>query len=634
MDAIVSKRASDEKDLMKIAQADCYLGLIQEVCQPNLGNEVRHYARALDTLSRCPRSRESRALEARIRLRRLLLFAHQERWARAEDERGRLADLAADLPSFPPSVPGIGEPFAWELVPLVVSSAQKTDAEPMELALALFKMLGLTPGSDQLANAASVLGRHLVSAQRFDALLTLHKAYPTPTLLPAFSRAILSLEDAGESAQSFDLLSQAVHAFPGQEAALENAAGALLKQALKEDDLDLASKLLTLLPRPALASTIRLYLEKSDKAPAAEDLTGIASILRQIRPLKISVEEQNAMTAAILHLADLLQKKERWSQIQDLHAMWPVPELAPLLARSVKALAATGTVDGEDAALALLRYANTCSLRESPEIQTAAMDLARRGAGAKGAESYALILSVQRAFPTPPLLDLAADAMRDLIKARAPSQALSFFASARVEFGPPAQRLLPDVIEVLRALPVDQASQALADLRSAVRQPLQARIQDEQRWQLECGDLYLAIGRSDKAVDLWNELSTADHLDTELLCLATLRLCGWSLVQGQPLPLEIWAPATVAEEFPEEARLLARYVTGGLVSQELEAGLLRLDAPRIFSEAEWDIARALRARAEGRIQDAQQLLWSAVQKAAPDRAWPTYLIQTERQDPL
>jgi hypothetical protein len=226
---------------------------------------------------------------------------------------------------------------------------------------------------------------------------------------------------------------------------------------------------------------------------------------------------------------------------------------------------------------------------------------------------------------------VAREALRDLIKRKAQSDALSFFASARVAFGGEATALTPQIVDLLRSLPMDQASQALADLRATVRQPLEGRTQEEHRWQLECGDLYLVIGRRDRAADLWSELTTTDNLEPELVSRATIRLCGLSLADDKPLPLAIWTPATAEDGFPEEARLLARYVTGSLVSQELKEGLRLLEAPKFFSAAEWDVARALRARAEGRLDAADRYLWSAAQKAGPDRAWPSYLLNTDQR---
>jgi hypothetical protein len=461
--------------------------------------------------------------------------------------------------------------------------------------------------------------------------LTLHKAHPTRALLPAFGQAIAALEGKGDRARAFELLEYAVRSFPGQGDALEKVAGSLLRRALNEGDQELAAKTLDLLPRPGLATALRQFLEKLDAAPAAETLESHAALLRRMRQVKLADDERKALTSAVVRLAAHLLTEARWSEIQELHTTWPAVELGPALAQSVLALATVGTVETEDAALAILRYANAGNLRDVPEIQAAAVQLAKRGGSARGEDSYSLILSVQRAFPIPELLDVAATALRDLIKREAQDQALSFVASARVEFGSSGQLLLPQVVGLLRSLPMDQASRDLAVLRDTVQQGLQGRSQEEHRWQLECGDMYLAIGSTEKATDLWSELTTAGNVEPDLVCRAAIRLCGSNLSQGQPLPLvEIWAPA-MAEGFPEETRLLARYVTGGLVSQELEAGLRRLGAPKFFSDAEWDIARALRAHSEGRTKDAQQLLLSAAKKAGPHRAWPSYLMQEERK---
>jgi predicted Ser/Thr protein kinase len=630
LEAIVDKRELEEKDPLKIAQAAYYLGLIQEICQPATGADARNYARSLDTLTRCPNNHDSRALEARVRLRRLILFARQGRWARAEEERSRLATLATDLPAFPPVVPGIGEPYGWELVPLLPFALQHADAEPRELALSIVKLLGLPPGSDQLARVAAELGRQLAGAQRYDDLLALQKAYPTPALLPAFKQAMEGAIAAGNRTRSFELFDLALHSMAGQPASLEGVAAALFVRALAEDDLDMATKVFDLLPRPALATALRQTLERMDAPRITKRLKEYLGLLRRVRTIELSAEERKVLTVCVVGLANGFRAESRWQDIRELHAAWPVPELAPPLAQAILALADVRTVDAENEALGLLRYASAQNLKDSPELQTAALQFARKGAVGRTEDSNALILSVHRAFPIPKLIELASDALRDLTKRKAQGQALSFFGSARIEFGREAECLRPYVIDVLRSLPQNQASQALADLRVAVRQPIQGKTQEEYLWQLECGDLYLAIGRVEKAAELWNELALADRLDPEMAARVTLRLCGWNLAQGHLLPLEIWAPATVAEDYPEEARLLARFVTGALVSQELETGLQRLPEPRVFTEAEWDVARALRARAEGREGDSVQLLWSAADRAGAARTWPHYLLDMLR----
>lgn len=630
LEAIVDKQELGEKDPLKIAQAAYYLGLIQEICLSATGADARNYARALDALTRCANNRDTRMLEGRIRLRRLILLIRQERWARAEEERTRLAVLAADLPAFPPPVAGIGEPLAWELVPLFPALLQRGEAEPRELAFALFNLLGLSPGSEQLGRNAAELGRQLASGQRYDDLLALHQAFPAPTLLPAFKQALEGAIAAGNRERAFELLEISLQGLAAPPDTLEGPGAALLQRTLREDDLTQANRIFELLPRPALAHALRQTLEQLDAVNVIGRLKDYLGLLRRVHTMDLGEEDRRGLTACVVRLANRSRTDSRWQDVRDLHAAWPMPQLAVPMAQAVLALAELRTVEAENEALSLLRYAAAQNLKDSADLQSAALQFASKGAVGRSEDAHALILSVHRAFPVPKLIELASDALRDLTQRKAQGQALSFFGSARIEFGREAERLRPQIVDLLRSLPQNQASQALADLRVAVRQPIQDKTHEEQQWQLECGDLYLAIGRTEKAAELWNELAVAERLDPEMTARITLRLCGWNLAQGHLLPLEIWTPATVADDIPEEARLLARFASGRLVPQEFEACLQRIPDPRIFTDAEWDVARALRARAEGRDSDSVQLLESAADRAGATRTWPHYLLDMLR----
>ena len=639
LDAIVGKKGvTEDKDLLKIAQAYYYLGLIQEICHPEGRGEVRYYARSLDVLSQLSPEREKataltpsfRALEGRLHVRRLVRAFQRGMTGRAEDELARLAALQDALASFPPATPGLGEPFAWELVPLFKTILEHRDKEDCDQALALFKVLGLPTGSAELSRAAAELGLALAAAERADDLIALHKAHPAPSLVPAFILMTQKSLAKGALPAALETLKYAGKAFVEGDARakLAGAGAELLEKAVRTQNCACAREVLELLPRPALVAALGRALDALPEAPPAKEMKDLAALLKGAAQVAdVPANDGAAVFNGLLKTAQKLIAAGRPQEVQTLHEAWPDARLAPAFAQAIRGLAVSADAKAEPDALALLRYARDHDLGRNPELIAAAVFLAQQYAAADEKSGYPHLLGIQRAFPTRELLDRAEQILRGLAEAKKQGAALSFYGSARVVFGPATARLTPIALGVLETLPAAQATRTLADLLRKVGEALQETPPEVHLWQLECADLYLALGQTDRAVELYGEVHAAAATEPEVLPRSTLRLCAWNLYRGHPLPVEMWTPVLNAVDWPEEAKLMARLVTSAVLSVDLDAELRRLNGPSYFTEAEWDVARALQARTGGNQGDAQTLLWQAGRKAAPARGWPNSLIR-------
>jgi hypothetical protein len=631
LDAIVSKTGlTEDQDLLRVAQAYYFLGLIQEICHAQGQGDTRYYARALDTLTRCQPGHERRGLEALLRLRRLVRALQQGPASRAEDELARVADLKDELPAFAPPTPGIGEPYGWELAPFIPLLARSSNRAAQERALGLFRLLGLTPGAPELGQASCELARALAAEERGQDLLALNRAFPVPEQLPAFVTLLETLVVKQQWDAARDVLSYAARSFaePSAHQRLQGPAAELMIWAVRGKRFDAARGTLDLLPRPALVRAIATALEEKPETPTKDELVELASLIQRARTVPgLDGERGTAISASLLRIALGLVDAGRCQEARALHEAWPDARLAPALAKAVAALAALNTQKAEDEALELLRYCSGQPAGRHPEVAQAAVFLARTRSASGDKDSYAVILKTQRAYPTPELLDVADPVLRKLQEARLYGEALSFYGSARVLFGSAAARLASRAIAVLEALPAQQASGALADLRQKVSQELAGQALEDSLWRMECGDLALALGLGERALAGFGELLADPRTPAEALARVTLRLCAWNSLRGAPLSPEIWAPVVNGPEYPEEARLLARYLTGAVLSEELDNELRRLGGASFFSDAEWDVARALHARAEGNERSAQGLFWEAARKAAPERAWPNSLFR-------
>ncbi|MFH0939514.1 MAG: protein kinase [Planctomycetota bacterium] len=189
---------TDNKDHYSKARAMYLLALIQEICNPTRSPGLGLYTDALLELDQL---RNQKLLAERTELRQVLLLrraigcAKQKRWAAFKDY------LKANWRG----EETIGEPLAWGLQAPLEQVLNSPDlALKLDAALMVFQRLGLCPGSIRLGNVAKNVA--LLLENRFDDLIALHSAYPTPLLHDTFFEAMQHATSNNQLASALQLL--------------------------------------------------------------------------------------------------------------------------------------------------------------------------------------------------------------------------------------------------------------------------------------------------------------------------------------------------------------------------------------------------------------------------------------------
>ena len=296
---------ADEKDWLRIAQAAFHLALIQDInaqeaefAASKAGRvlpppqESEHNNRALDALNRCRPSKETQELRVLISLRRLARAVRQEHWSVVGELLDKLARLGVETESAAGGR-GLGEPFAWELQPVLLALLRHKAPQAFEHALALNALLGIAPGSRALDQAGSEIALLLAGNKRKKELFALHKTRPTPAMLLAFSK--LMRQDLAEDAfqEMFKTLAYVQKHFQGvlAESEVVKLAAEALKRTLPAKRLALATAVLKQVPNPELSAELRALLPSSAKDLEAEDFPELLELLKQGRRLGQSLPE-------------------------------------------------------------------------------------------------------------------------------------------------------------------------------------------------------------------------------------------------------------------------------------------------------------------------------------------------------
>ena len=290
--AILESRDSikDDQDRLKVARACYYLGLLQDLFYPKARAESPYYAEALDLLEKCQAvPKEKRAIEALIRLNRIEHAFARSDWNYFDAEMKHLARVEGALAGLPAAGTGLGEPYGWELQPVLLASLKTR--EHFTRSVALFERMRLPPGSRLLDQASATLAMTLVSFDRIPELKKLQQAYPAGCLLPAFTAAIQrALTQWDNDALALEILGYSVREFQGLEVAepLDQAAGSLLAYCVRARRFPNAEKVLSLRPRPAVLPPLGQALAVKSVELNREDLDPVLALLKQTRTISES----------------------------------------------------------------------------------------------------------------------------------------------------------------------------------------------------------------------------------------------------------------------------------------------------------------------------------------------------------
>jgi hypothetical protein len=243
------------------------------------------------------------------------------------------------------------------------------------------------------------------------------------------------------------------------------------------------------------------------------------------------------------------------------------------------------------------------------------------------ARTYPVIMTLQRAYAAPELLSLCSKVMLEMRKQNRYEEMVLFYAQARLEFGAGARELTPLAIAALENVTSsEQRSQLLATLWFTVHGKLVERdlTRDAQQWQLEYGDVELALNHWDKARERYQALCNGDETEMELRARAALRLAVLQHARpGTRSVAELLLPVLAIAGMPDEYEIAARLIgfPERLRLEDLDAQLKEARAPLRLTDAEWDLMRGVRLRLDGRMTEAREALAAAAVKADPSRAW-------------
>ncbi|HYF48219.1 MAG TPA: serine/threonine-protein kinase [Planctomycetota bacterium] len=639
---------AEGEDLYKKALALYQLGMIQEICTPQQPFRDKYIQSiyALEQLLRDEKAADrARALKREVQIRKVISFAKDKNWAAFTEELKR-ACRSGDR---------IGEPLAWELqgvLEMAIKAAEKERS--IDAGLCIIQRLGLRPGSARIGKAAAELAMLLVveGSSRISDLIALHTAYPAPELKPAFFEAIHRAAQNNQVADGLLLLQymENVATAEADQQMLAHVAGELAASALRMRKYGDASKVVTQVHAPIVFKSLATEMELRQKELATEDFADFVGVLLPSVSAHMpkDLETHKRIADACDKIARLLASIGRVSEMIELHKALRGTQnksdarLASAFASTIQQLAASEDDARQDQALDLLRYCASHVVSGDPELRLAALALAKQQAGIDD-NRYARILSIQKAYPAPELLELSLEVMLELNKRQLYAEAVVFYSQARVVFRDENGRLMASVITSLNNLRSDdQRAQLLTTMWHTVRGEFDAQKDEfaERRWRLDYGDVLFSLGLSDRAREVYQHVATAHKADPQAGAKASLRLA--TLVYLHPdtaQPGEFLQPMLANEELAAEFKLAARTLGAGepLRADELDKELKALQPPLALSPAEWALFKGIRLRLEGRQAEAATVLNAASTLSSQNGpAWvlapATKLLRT-RDDP-
>lgn len=648
------KVTASGQDAFKRARAKYQLGLIQEICVPAAGRELTWYTDALNDLDEMPpddpRLRERGKLASEIHHRKMIRFAKIKQWNGVIDELNEAWNGAS-----------VGEPLAWELhgvLEMLLREKEPDAGVKMMAALTIFQRLGIEPGSQKFGRWAEELAGLLNAERRFDDLIALHKAFPTPMLTDEFFAAARKALEKNQFDVAMQMIAY-ITPFCRTEKELKLAAEAgcdYVAAAMKTKHFQEATRMFASMPSLPALKALCQEIEIQAKELADDDFYSF--LTKVLQPVMASMPQDQAATKLIDASLDKLCKEiiaaGRVTKLQKLHETVRGPKalmdsrLSESFARAVLQLSQNGDAGSYSQALSLLKYCSAHVTQSDTEIRRAAYSLAKPKAKVDENRSYFAILTIQDAYPTPELLNLSRDVMLELNHPQKQryEEAVMFFSQARVDFGTDARALTPLALGALEKVrSPDQRSQLMNSIWLTVNGQYEQqhtaaaeRLFEQQQigaaarqWRLEYGDMELTLNLWDRARETYLSLLdtrptiwSLKMIEPELRARASLRLGVLGMARaGRGNPNDYLLPLLTTENTQDEYKLAARFLgtPDQIPISDLEAQLKQLRAPLLLSESEWDLIRGLRLRQEGSTVAAATAFRVAESKSSSARSW-------------
>lgn len=586
------------------ALANIYHGLIDE-SQNQFARAEQSYDKAVDLLGSCGDSEKVRDAMALLRTRRVscAALAGQSSY-NLSGELEHLRQFIAETPD----QAGLGAPLAWDLEPAALALVQKHD---FDNALALFRVLGLPPGMDELDNAALTLGRQLAENRPFQDLVKLNKGYPTPKLAECFRTAFYAACKRNDFSGA-----EAAYAYLRDELArtpdgLKDPAGELAAVALRNGDIRSARTVLENLRTTAeRLRACGVALKSAAEALSKSDLKPIVTLVREYS------RQGAAATTALAEFNDgrralclALAAVGKVSEIIDQYEAAPDQRMHAVFAPAIQTLTESGDPARLEDALTLLDYASRFAPSAGASLEVEAVRLADKRLKTNLDKPTAWLLRVYSAFPTPKLVESAAKIMKELA-AKDPHEAANLFVELRKTIGPLAGSLAPDAAVGFDKIDAAERERLLVDMQETIFNKL--ALDKRAAWRISCADLHMGLRDFERARAVYHEYFKSPEIALPQHAQLALRLGALYMEPYHLDPQSLWQDLLDSKE-PEEVRLAARFLLGQTPPAEYEAELRRLGPGTVFSEVDWELVRWLGLQRYSANKDFQKPLQDAQQ---------------------
>ena len=646
------------------ARAKFYLGLIGEIsANGQMDDVISSYLDAKKTLSHVrplkstPQYAEQAELLREIRMRLAVCYAKKNDWLHASD---RWQALDEELAQGWMGSARVGETLGWELQSVLDLVQREPNKEAvMGPALNIFKRSGLDPISTRVSENAKSFGMLLSVKGRFVELRELYTAVPTPALFDVFAdaagRALPAMPDdalklltflPAETSKALALNGPKISKLTARAVDVVSA----LAKARRWQDAQIV-----VFRYPTKDVCIRFFDDlpadavtpESSAAFYADCLPKVLAIMPRDEAVRVALDRE------LDRIGRMLTDNARYPELISLHTALrqggskPDARLAAYFGEAVEKLSTVGDGDSDELAFKLLKYASEHVARSHASLRQAATEMARRKAYNGDDASFKAIVRIKEAYPAARLSAFAKQALHEYCQARRYDDAIAYFMLARGKFVAESSPLLPDLITALEHTDTAARERQLDAVWLTVRDELK-QLDDEpavRQWQLEFGDLQLALSNWPAARKNYQALLAALESDPVTAARAALRLSALALARpeivGDVSPdIE---PALTNKNAPEDIQLAAAALapTSTLHAADLPAKIKALTAPTL-SPAEWQLIFGLRARLDGDDAAAQQFFKQALERALPDRLWTaavasdvlrTKKVATEKETP-
>ncbi len=656
----VRDRTSEE--LVKIAQAHYHLGLLQEILQPYwdkattvdpnpLSNALEHYNKSLETLERAIIAGpvpDQNYHEGLVRLRKLKIFFQRRDLPNIKSELVRIGQLDKALASYPLQGKGLREPFGWQFAPIirrlvpeqlppVLSSGENpalksNQDEEIELALSIFKQMGLTPGWHALEKPANRLALYLAHRDRIEDLKDLHREYPNEGNQLAFMALIHKNIEAKDLETALSMLTYFKKRFPTHKGPefLRTAVNMFIEKSLRVGAFRLALAALNQVPSPTLASTIGRILrsDASKLAAQPENVEDLGLLLK--RAYQLGPAESKDITALVLGakaVTHALVLAGHPLDLKILHQGCRDLRLATVFSDAVRHLALSTEPPARRDALVLLAYCRDAFPPKQSGLSDVAYLLAQKMMEGESGENsrYFSVLKVYNAYPIPELLKLALDALKDLNLSERHEAALAYYRACRAAFIDYGPKLMPSALEALAGLTPDARENALNELKTAMADHFKDLPDESRKWRLEFGDMLFILNLDDEAEAVYQALASEEPISPAIRGVIGFRLGVLRVLYGPRSPEEMWIQMAGEERIPEEAQLAGKWLGGKVKPEELPKALEEAGGPNLFTRKEWTLMESIRRHDTG--QDLDQTFKSLNRQTRPKRSWAASAAQ-------